>query len=152
MSILSEPKPKHDLKRRVTRRLKGLGKEDWEAIVELAQLIQSATDKDKSEIIDAFREIVFPQTVFDGLDNEEPTEAEARKKLDAYRQKVGQEIRKRRMKLRMTQEELARQVAIPQSHVSRLESGKHAPTHVTMERLAKALKTRPKYLDPGFND
>jgi transcriptional regulator with XRE-family HTH domain len=37
----------------------------------------------------------------------------------------------------------------PQSHVSRLERGKHVPSHATIDRIAKALRIHPSKLDPG---
>jgi predicted transcriptional regulator len=52
----------------------------------------------------------------------------------------------------MTQEELATKAGIPQSHVCRLETGKHAPTYVTIQKVAKALRVKRSQLDPGFDD
>ena len=72
---------------------------------------------------------------------------ETKGKVDKYRRYVGSEIRKRRGELQMTQEELAAKAGIPQSHISRLEDGRHAPTAKTIERLARALDTEPSQLD-----
>ena len=52
----------------------------------------------------------------------------------------------------MTQGELADKAGIPQSHVSRLETGKHVPTHLTIEKLAEALETTPSQIAPGFDE
>jgi ribosome-binding protein aMBF1 (putative translation factor) len=82
----------------------------------------------------------------------ESDETATRQKLDAYRQKVGDQIRLRRESLGMTQEQLSEITGLSQSHICRLEVGKHAPTFTTMERLASALQTTPDQLDPGFPD
>ncbi len=78
--------------------------------------------------------------------------SQTRRRLDEYRQKVGKQIKMRREELKMTQAELAKETGLPQSHISRLEGGVHAPTHITIERIATALDTTPSQLDPGFED
>jgi ribosome-binding protein aMBF1 (putative translation factor) len=81
------------------------------------------------------------------VDLEEGVSKETKEKVDAYRRHVGAAIRQRRGELRMTQEELAAKSGIPQSHISKLEDGKHSPTAKTIDRLAKALDTEPSKLD-----
>ncbi len=113
---------------------------------------RARTQRERREIIDAVAELIWPPN--DGtkaVNLELGIDKRARAKVDNYREQVGNAIRRRREKLNMTQEELAKLAGIPQSHVSRLEQGRHAPTHITVKRLAKALKTRPAKLDPGFD-
>lgn len=61
---------------------------------------------------------------------------------------VGKTIKELRGKLKMTQVELAEKAGIPQSHVSRLESAAYSPTHMTLQKIAKALGTTVQKLDP----
>ena len=63
---------------------------------------------------------------------------------------VGGKIKELRKKFNLTQEKLAELAGIPQSHVSRLENGKHSPSHVTIEKLATALGVEASELDPSL--
>lgn len=47
-----------------------------------------------------------------------------------------------RLKLHMTQHQLAKACGLPQSAIARFESGKSSPTQRTLQRIAKALRTR----------
>jgi transcriptional regulator with XRE-family HTH domain len=49
----------------------------------------------------------------------------------------------------MTQVELAQRSSLPQSHISRLEAGKHSPTQTTLEKLAQALDANLSDLEPS---
>ena len=109
---------------------------------------------ERDEIKRTILEILFPDILV--LESHaEPVKldegGEARARLTEYRKKVGRSIRGQRQALHMTQQELAKRAGIPQSHVSRLERGMHAPTYLTTERIARALKTKPSQLDPGFD-
>ncbi len=53
---------------------------------------------------------------------------------------VSQRIREARERAGLTQEQLSVQSGLPQSHISRLEQGKHSPTAKTLEKIATALK------------
>ena len=114
---------------------------------------QSTDEQEKLEIKEAFEEICFPcpeDLIATPIDEEKSKDGG--KALTKHREYVGEQIKKRRQKLRMTQEELATKAGIPQSHVCRLETGKHAPTYLTIEKVAKALSVTPSQLDPGFDD
>ncbi len=50
------------------------------------------------------------------------------------------------MSLGLTQVELARKLKILQSTLSDIETGRHAPTLGTVEKIAKALKTTAQSL------
>jgi len=114
-------------------------------------MMKDATEEERTQIIETMLEIVLPEDMIGGV-TEGTVPADARAKVDAYRVSVGEEIRARRKALRMTQADLARKAGIPQSHVSRLEHGKHAPSYLTIERIAGALKVKPSQLDPGFSE
>ena len=124
--------------------------EDIKEIVSL--LVDAQGEEERVEISKTLLEVLFPKSIggIGAFDDE--IEAEARERVDTYRRKVGQAIRQRREAVGMTQERLAELAGIPQSHVSRLECGKHTRTHLTIKRVADALKTSPSQLDPGFED
>ena len=123
-------------------------------ILQLVGLYQeAASEQEGVEIAEALAEILFrdPESLT-ATTIEGERSKDAGKALGKHRKYVGGQIRKRRRQLKMSQEELAKRAGIPQSHVCRLETGKHAPTYVTIERLAKAMRVKPSQLDPGFED
>lgn len=142
------------MRRKIEERLSKLPKDQLRDLHKLCELlVTEENESEQCEIARTITEIIFPESLKGLLLDESIKEmAEARQRLDDYRKRVGQEIRQRRESLKMTQAELAERAGIPQSHVSRLECGKHAPTFVTIERVAKALKTTPAKLDPGFTE
>lgn len=62
---------------------------------------------------------------------------------------VSRRIRTLRKEAGMTQESLASKSGLPQSHISRLESGKHSPSQATLRRIASALRVPLSALDPS---
>lgn len=57
-------------------------------------------------------------------------------------------IRELRKERGWSQEELANKAGLTQSHISRLESGTHSPSSMTVEKIAKAFDMPPSSLDP----
>jgi DNA-binding XRE family transcriptional regulator len=62
---------------------------------------------------------------------------------------VSRQIREHRTRAGLTQEALAEKSGLPQSHISRLESGQHSPTAKTLEKIAVALGAEPSVFDPS---
>ena len=62
---------------------------------------------------------------------------------------VSVKIRELRKSASMTQEDLAAKSGLPQSHISRLEGGKHSPSHATLEKIATALSVPVSEIDPS---
>ena len=123
-------------------------------ILQLVELYQKAANEQEAiEIGEVLAEILFrdPESLVATRINDERSK-DAGKALERQRTYVGEQIRKWRQRVKMSQEELANKAGIPQSHVCRLETGKHAPTYVTIEKLAQALGVKPSQLDPGFDD
>jgi DNA-binding transcriptional regulator YiaG len=116
-------------------------------------LAQTEDPEEQAEIALGAAEILVPHVVGKAgcagkiADLEEGVSDETKQKVDSYRRHVGSAIRQRRGELQLTQAELAARAGIPQSHISRLEDGMHAPTAKTIERLARALETEPSKLD-----
>ncbi|MDM8008608.1 MAG: helix-turn-helix transcriptional regulator [Phycisphaerae bacterium] len=50
----------------------------------------------------------------------------------------------------MVKKALASKSGLPQSHISRLEAGRHSPSHKTLEKLASALAVPVNRLDPSY--
>jgi ribosome-binding protein aMBF1 (putative translation factor) len=120
----------------------------------LSRLHEKARNEQEArEISEALAEILFrdPESLAATPINNERSK-DGGKTLGEHRAFVAGQIKKQRQRLKMSQEELARKAGIPQSHVCRLETGKHAPTYLTIEKLAKAMKVKPSQLDPGVND
>lgn len=59
--------------------------------------------------------------------------------MNIEKESLGTIIRKKRMQLNLTQQQLADQSEITQAHISRIESGEYNPSSVTICKLAKAL-------------
>lgn len=154
LGTLPHEAPQHELLRGFVEVLfKGLSDQKKARVDKLiAHLKVSDNADEQREIVDAIIEIVHralpagkrgvrPVSAKAGLD------PKAIRSVEAYRKDIGARIKQRRQALRMTQQALADKAGLPQSHVARLESGKHAPTDVTIEKLARALGTPPEQLD-----
>jgi DNA-binding XRE family transcriptional regulator len=62
---------------------------------------------------------------------------------------VSRRISKERENAGLTQDELAKRTGLPQSHISRLETGKHSPSRATIEKIAAALGKSLSDFDPS---
>ena len=59
---------------------------------------------------------------------------------------LGPNLRAARLKLELSQEQVAERSGVHATEVSRIEAGKRDPRVTTVERLAKAVKLRPGQL------
>jgi DNA-binding XRE family transcriptional regulator len=69
--------------------------------------------------------------------------------LAPWLNRISKRIREAREAAGLTQAELSQQSGLPQSHISRLEQGKHSPTAKTLEKIATALKLPHSHIDPS---
>jgi transcriptional regulator with XRE-family HTH domain len=60
--------------------------------------------------------------------------------------KLGPNLREARLKLELSQEQVAERSGVHATEVSRIEAGKRDPRVSTVERLAKAVELRPGQL------
>lgn len=107
----------------------------------------SPDSEEFQELSQTIRELLFPELV-GGL-VEQPCAADSeilQKRMDF----IGGRIKEKRKALNMNQEELAEKSGLPQSHISRIESGVHSPSYRTLEKIAKALDTTVGDLDPSL--
>lgn len=100
------------------------------------------------EIADTMKEILFPELIGDYHDGRAGS-INVTDNLKKRMEWIGSKIRGTRKEVGMTQEQLAEQSGIPQSHISRLEASMHSPSHRTLRRLAKALGVTVGDLDPA---
>lgn len=56
---------------------------------------------------------------------------------------LGENLRAARLKLELSQEQVAERSGVHATEVSRIEAGKRDPRVTTVERLAEAVKLRP---------
>ncbi len=131
--------------------LRSLPAESSKDFCELSELFAQATDQaERDEISKAMAEILFPElTKVSVTEVTLEDSQDVRQKVDRWYSNVGKQIKFLRNQRHWTQEKLARKAGIPQSHVSRLERGKHAPSYVTIKKIAMALGLRPGDIDPG---
>jgi ribosome-binding protein aMBF1 (putative translation factor) len=133
--------------RRLTERLSRLSEADWQDLHALSLLLDKAQDQEEKgqiakaviEIIEAKPVVARPMNMRESL----PTE------LQKWGGFVGKKIRKLRQDRGWTQFELAKRSCLPQSHICRLEKGKHSPSFLTIDRLAEALGVAVGELDPA---
>ena len=119
------------------KKMAELPQEDREDFRELWNGMFSTEDPEELESISAaMREI---------LENKPATvqlmaiAAEPHEKLGKWIDRVASKIRDCRVNAGLTQEKLAELSGLPQSHISRLEAGKHSPSHMTLKKIANAL-------------
>ena len=62
---------------------------------------------------------------------------------------IGSRVRSRREELRLTQEELARELGVTHQHVSRIEAGQAAPSLELLVKLSRAFGVSADFLLTG---
>jgi ribosome-binding protein aMBF1 (putative translation factor) len=131
----------------LVERIRTLPDEDTKDLFELSNALFAAeTDEDRDSAAQAISEILkqAPIEVRRGVDLGEPGLG-----LRKWMGFVGDRIRQARRKAGLTQKELAERSGLRQSHISRLERGRHSPSFVTVEKIAKALDIPVSQLDPS---
>lgn len=129
----------------LSERIRALPEADHDDLHELMNAMLSADcEEDFQAAVDGIIEILEPRPsrvesgAFGG-----PSE-ELKKWMDF----IGGRIREFRTRAGLTQEKLAERAGLPQSHISKLENRKHSPSHLTIQKIAKALGVKVSQLDP----
>ena len=131
----------------LVERIHNLPADDRNDLYELMKEIRTAeTKEDLDDVAVGMLEILDNEPVttqaVECPENVEPG-------LQSWLTYVSDRIRNLRTSARMTQADLATKSGLPQSHISRLESGKHSPSRATLEKIAKALSVDLSLLDPS---
>lgn len=131
-------------------RLRHLPKEDLEDLYELMKELAIVKDdaEELESVFSAMREILDQAPVH--LIKMDLGQARPPRSLRNWIGFVSKMIKTVRKEAKMTQAELAEKSGLPQSHISRLESGKHSPSRLTLERIAVAAGVPLARLDPSI--
>lgn len=129
-------------------RISSLPKSDRDDLFELVTALRNASDKeDQRAVRRAMIEILTQKKV--SAQKLPLTGAETLpRSSQAWSKHVGQTIRSLRMRAGLTQDDLSEKAGLPQSHISRLENAEHSATHLTLEKIAKALGVTVRDIDP----
>jgi DNA-binding XRE family transcriptional regulator len=131
----------------VVDRIRSLPSEDRQDLYELSKAVgQAETEEELESAARAMYEILEQPSVRVEKMDVRPEVGEGLRKWIAY---VSKRIVALRKEKGMTQTQLAKESGLPQSHISRLESGKHSPSFATIEKLAKALRVPVSKIDPS---
>lgn len=129
-------------------RINRLTKEDRDSLLELVRELPNIKSKeDMAETVATMREIIEQRpgaAVQMDISDDSSRPANLAKWLDY----VSRKIRDTRAEVGMTQEQLSEKSGLPQSHISRIETGKLSPAHRTLERIAQALGKPVTIFDP----
>ncbi len=127
-------------------RIGSLSKADRSDLFELLTEWGKETDADeRANVQDAMLEIIASEPVTAmpldlGNSASPPTE---------FAKFFGRKVKQLREKAGLSQKQLAETIGIPQSYVSRIENGEHAPTFKTRTKFAEALGVDTRDLDPS---
>ncbi len=115
-----------------------LPKESKDDLIQLMVELKNAGSKETvEEIKETMTEILLPSVVGEVVKG--PMPKSGGDQLQKRSEHLGLKIKELRAKKSMTQEDLAELSGLPQSHISRLEAGKHSPSHMTLQKISKAL-------------
>jgi len=131
----------------VLDRIQRLSQSDRDDLFELVKTL-SFDDQDELESsVLTMREILeqSPIRLRRMETSSQDQEEDGLKKWIAY---VSRRIMEERQEAGLTQEQLSLKTGLPQSHISRLESGKHSPSRATIEKIAAALGKPIAAFDP----
>lgn len=137
--------------RAIRERFSKLPPEDQEDFREVFALWLTSTGEDEARMGATLAEILAnepPAVRKVDLTVDISEEAGLKKWLDF----ISKRIRDARTKAKVNQAELAKRSGLRQGYISRLETGKHSPSFVTLQKIAKALGIPVKELDPTAPD
>ena len=136
-------------------RIQGLSKEDRDSLFELMKELPSAADhEDREGISRAMLEILDCRAAsiekLNLTDAAQPDAAQRPAALKKWVDFVSQSVKKFREAEGLTQAELSKRSGLPQSHLSRIETGKISPSKHTLEKISKALNIPlTRFYDPN---
>jgi len=113
-----------------------------------AELATCDTQEEFAEIAETIREIIFPELIGE-IENGSMGSVEGN--LAHRKVHIGTTIKRFREEAGLSQSELAEKAGLTQSHVSRLESAEHSPSHKTLKKIADALGKQVRDLDVALD-
>ena len=130
----------------VIDRIMHLSKEDRDDLFTLVkELACATTDEDRFGICDTMVEILDGKS--SSIEPADLTSTQTPERLTKWNEWVSKRIRDARTQAGLTQEQLAAETGLPQSHISRIENAKHSPARATIEKIAKALGKPLEFFD-----
>ena len=133
----------------VMERVQRLPQSDRDDLFELVKTLPTAAPEEFESCVLTMREILeqSPPRV---RRMEAPSDPEEHGEgLTKWITFVSRRITEERHDAGLTQEALAEKAGLPQSHISRLETGKHSPSRATIEKIAAALGKPVSAFDPS---
>lgn len=134
----------------VAERIRELPPADKRDLLEMTTaLIAAESLEDEQAAIAGILEIVDPPA---GGVRELPLPEQTSVELQAWMTQIGGKIKHAREAAGLTQEQLAAASGLQQSHICRLETGVHSPSHKTVEKIAAALGKPATDFDPSATE
>ena len=132
----------------VVERVSRLPPEDQQELYELVKGLGGVKDPEEIEAIRvAMREILDQEpSGLRALDQVRPEDRP--EKLQKWVDFIGRKVEQLRKAAGLTQSELSEKSGLPQSHISRIESGKLSPSRATIEKIAASLGKLLSDFDP----
>jgi len=132
-------------------RIQKLSAEDVDELFGLVrEYCEAESEEDRVAADEAILEILEQEPVFV---RRQPLKTEGDitrvPKLENWLSWVSKRIHDLRSAAGLTQSELEERTGLPQSHISRLETGKHSPSRYTLEKIAAALGVDVSEFDPA---
>jgi len=126
-------------------RIGSLSKADRSDLFELLTEWGKETDPDeRANVQDAMLEIIAAEPI-----TATPLDLDPSASLSTeFAKFFGRKVKQLREKAGLSQQQLAETIGIPQSYVSRIENGEHAPTFKTRAKFAGAFGVETRELDP----
>jgi DNA-binding XRE family transcriptional regulator len=114
----------------------------------IKELLVASSQEEVAAVASAMAEILDQDTVT--LDRiPQPENVEPDESLNRWLSYVSGQIKHFRKEAGLNQMALAERSGLPQSHISKLENGKHSPTRMTLEKIAAALNVDVSEFDPN---
>jgi len=123
----------------VVARIVQLDQNDQTDLLECVKDLRTIkTQEDAEETLSTILEILNPNRNRSSLIMDHDVEKPSRETYEGWLVWISRQIKTLRDERGWTQQELADNTGLPQSHISRLEQGKHSPSHKTLAKIADA--------------
>jgi DNA-binding XRE family transcriptional regulator len=129
-------------------RISRLSEADRQDLFELVKGLGSAVSQEDMEAVRSGMLEILDQGVPSVHILDHPAAAEPSSSLAKWKRHVAERVRTLREQMGMTQAQIAAKAELTQSHISRIENSEIAPSHRTIEKLARALGVEPSEIDP----